>query len=208
MRAPSSRSTARQRRYSMRFRPCLRHVALPSASPSFTTSRGSSSTARGHWPGWDRQWSLTTLKMRAPHSCVVRHPSHSGITSILSLAWLRLFAEPGGDDRVSRCHDDRTDEDTDESDGQYAADHADEYDPQRNVGAAADQQGLDDVVEYVDDDAKHGREQRPAGLALIGKPDGGGYPHQPRADLQHRRAEGQHAERKCQRNPRNGEAYS
>src|SRR4029453_15293665 len=105
--------------------------------------------------------------MRVPPSCVVPQPRPSTEGSGDVLRALRLFTEPGGDDRVSGCHDDWTDEYADEPDSQYAADHADEYNPQRNIGTATDQQRLEHVVETVIINPKHGREHCPAGFTLI-----------------------------------------
>src|SRR5262249_52180323 len=94
------------------------------------------------------------------------------------------------------------DEQPEQTHREQPADHADESDPQRNWEIASDQNGLDHVVDDVDEDAPAEHKDGPAGIALTPHPRCYGYADEEHAELhraQHQREEGQENGGRCAR---------
>src|SRR6476620_9697507 len=71
-----------------------------------------------------------------------------------------LFGDPGAELRVGDCEQHGADEQADQPEADQAADHAGHDEQQRQVGAAADQDRPDHVVEQTDDYRPHEQSDR------------------------------------------------
>ena len=120
-------------------------------------------------------------------------------------------AAPGFEQRERDGDQGRSDEQAEKAERDKAAKHAQDRQAQRHRHTDADQKGLDEIVDYGDDEAPEDHENAPALLILAKQPNRRAHPDrddQRRADLAERKQQGDKAEQDSARNPRHGQAES